>query len=215
MNKILLFTLLSIFHHTNAQTTTTNNGTLDTNALFHTQVTTRAPIGAIIHHSGGILIDNGWIRILGSGNKKIKRSISQWNLEKSISKFGENYPFLLIADDAIGGFFILNGGDLGPDLGKIYYLAPDTLEYEPLNIGYSDFINFCFNSNLDEFYGDLRWNNWEKDIQLLTPDQIIQFYPFLWSTEGKTIEKSSRKNISIEEHYKLTIDLIQQFQNKS
>jgi len=39
------------------------------NALYQTQVTTRSPMGAIIYYTGGIFIDNGWIRILGSGNR--------------------------------------------------------------------------------------------------------------------------------------------------
>jgi len=32
-------------------------------ALYKTQVTTRSPMGAIIYSTGGIFIDNGWIRI--------------------------------------------------------------------------------------------------------------------------------------------------------
>ena len=43
-------------------------------ALYKTQVTTRSPMGSIIYETGGILIDNGWIRILGSGSEKLKRS---------------------------------------------------------------------------------------------------------------------------------------------
>jgi len=34
-------------------------------ALYKTQVTTRSPMGAIIYMTGGLLIDDGWIRILG------------------------------------------------------------------------------------------------------------------------------------------------------
>ena len=37
------------------------------NALYKTQVTTRSIMGAIVFSTGGILIDDGWIRILGSG----------------------------------------------------------------------------------------------------------------------------------------------------
>ena len=53
-------------------------------ALYKTQVTTRSPMGAIIYSTGGLLIDNGWIRILGSGNEKLKRSIPDWNKGKII-----------------------------------------------------------------------------------------------------------------------------------
>ena len=114
-------------------------------ALYKTQVTTRSPMGSIIYETGGILIDNGWIRILGSGNVKLNRSLPEWNLGKGFKEFGQSAPFLLVADDAIGGFFMLNGGALGKDLGKIYYFAPDSLEFEPLNITYTEFLNFCFN----------------------------------------------------------------------
>ena len=92
-------------------------------ALYKTQVTTRSPMGSIVYETGGILIDNGWIRILGSGNMKLNRSLPEWNLGKGFADFGQPSPFLLVADDAIGGFFLLNGGGLGKDLGKIY-LAP-------------------------------------------------------------------------------------------
>src|SRR6478735_9010743 len=33
-------------------------------ALHKTQVTTRSPMGAIIYMTGGLLVDDGWIRIL-------------------------------------------------------------------------------------------------------------------------------------------------------
>ena len=36
--------------------------------LLNAQVTTRSPMGAVIYETGGILIDNGWLRILGSGS---------------------------------------------------------------------------------------------------------------------------------------------------
>ena len=42
-------------------------------ALYKTQVTTRSVMGAIVFSTGGILVDNGWIRILGSGSPKMKK----------------------------------------------------------------------------------------------------------------------------------------------
>lgn len=44
-------------------------------ALYKTQVTTRSPMGAIIYMTGGLLIDYGWIRILGSGSSKLNRTL--------------------------------------------------------------------------------------------------------------------------------------------
>lgn len=179
-------------------------------ALYKTQVSTRSPMGAIIFSTGGILVDNGWIRILGSGNEKLNRSLPDWNVEKFTEEFGENPRLLLVADDALGGFFILNGGDLGSDLGNIYYFAPDNLEYEPLDITYSEFLLFCFNNDLDEFYRNQRWNNWQAEVSKLNGNKVFNFYPFLWSQEGKDINKNSRKEISVEEQFSFNIEMKKQ-----
>ncbi|WP_207384876.1 DUF2625 domain-containing protein [Flavobacterium sp. MEB061] len=179
-------------------------------ALFHTQVTTRSPMGAIVFMTGGILIDDGWIRILGSGNSRFTRTLPDWNKGKSFNEFGETPPFLLIADDAIGGFYLLNGGGLGTDVGKIYYFSPDNLEYEQLDITYSEFLEFCFNNDLDKFYEGNRWNGWREEVSKLKGDEVFNFYPFLWTAEGSDINKSSRKIISIQEQYGLNLDLRKQ-----
>ena len=174
-------------------------------ALYKTQVTTRSPMGAIIYKTGGLLIDNGWIRILGSGNIKLDRSLPEWNKGKSFKNFGEIPGFLLIADDAVGGFFAINGSKLGNDAGKIYYLSPDNLKWEALDLTYSDFLLFCFNSNLAEFYSGLRWENWKKEVTQLDGNKVYNFFPPLWSKEGKDINKNSKNIIPVEEQYDFTI----------
>ncbi|MBL0738231.1 DUF2625 domain-containing protein [Flavobacterium sp. GN10] len=179
-------------------------------ALYNTQVTTSSPMGAIVYKTGGILIDNGWIRILGSGSQKLNRSLPDWNKGKSFKEFGEAPSFFLIADDALGGFYLLNGGALGTDLGKVYYFAPDNLEYEQLDITYSEFLEFCFNNDLDKYYAGNRWENWKKDLTALHGDQVFNFYPFLWTEEGNDINKVQRKMIPIEEQYNLNLDLRKQ-----
>ena len=178
--------------------------------LYKTQVTTRSPMGAIIYSTGGLLIDNGWIRILGSGNKKITRTIPEWNLGKSFKEFGETPTFLLIADDAAGGFFAINGGALGNDPGKVYYLSPDNLKWEALELTYTDFLNFCFNNDLSKFYTRLRWKNWRDEVSLLHGDTVYNFFPTLWSKEGKEIDKNSRSVIPVEEQYSFNMEVRKQ-----
>lgn len=175
-------------------------------ALYKTQVTTRSPMGTIIYNTGGLLVDNGWIRILGSGNEKLKRNLPDWNLGKTHTTLDQKPSYLLIADDVIGGFFYLNGGGLGEDLGKIYYLAPNSLEFEPLELNYSEFLFFCFNNNLENFYKGLRWKNWQNEVSKLNGDKVFYFFPYLWSKEGKNIETNSKKEIPIEEEYNFIMD---------
>ena len=179
-------------------------------ALFETQVTTRSPMGAIVYSTGGLLVDGGWIRILGSGHAKLARSLPDWNKGKSFNEFGEQPSFLLVADDAAGGFFAVNGGAFGNDAGKIYYLSPDTIEWEPLDLTYSDFLNFCFSGDLAAFYKDLRWKGWEEEVSKLDGNKAYNFFPFLWTKEGKDINKVSRRPISVEEQFSFTLEMRKQ-----
>lgn len=179
-------------------------------ALHAVQVTTRSYMGAIVYATGGILVDHGWLRILGSGSERMGRSLADWNLGKGMSEFGKPSPFLVIADDAVGGFFLLNGGGLGPDPGMVYYLAPDTLEFESMKLKYSKFIHFCFHQDLDAFYGPLRFDGWQEEVAKLQPDQCLNFYPYLWSQEGADPNQCSRKAVPIEEQYWLNMDFRKQ-----
>jgi hypothetical protein len=179
-------------------------------ALYKSQVTSRSPMGAIVYMTGGLLVDNGWIRVLGSGSARLGRTLPEWNKGKAFKDFGEPPTYLLIADDVMGGYFILNGGGFGNDLGKVYYFSPDNLEYEPLDLTYTEFLNFCFNSNLDEFYKGYRWKNWKDEVAKLSGDMVFNFFPYLWSKEGKDINKISRKAIPVDEQYNLNLDLRKQ-----
>lgn len=179
-------------------------------ALFKTQVTTRSPMGAIIYLSGGLLVDGGWIRILGSGHNRLNRTLPDWNKGKSFKEFGEAPAYLLVADDAAGGFFAVNGGGLGSDAGKVYYLSPDNLEWEPLELSYAEFLNFCFNGDLADFYKELRWADWKEDVEKLDGNKAYNFFPYLRTKEGKDINKVSRRPISVEEQFSFTLDMRKQ-----
>jgi hypothetical protein len=180
-------------------------------ALYKTQVTAHSPMGAVVYLTGGILIENGWIRILGSGNVKLNRSLPEWNKGKTFTEFGEAPKFLLVGDDAIGGFFAINGGEFGnSDPGKIYYLAPDDLKWEPLKLIYTDFINICFTVNIEQFYSGLLWKSYREDTKSLTGDQAFLLYPYPWTKEGKDVNKDSRKIIPIQEMYEFETESLKQ-----
>ncbi|RGE40256.1 DUF2625 domain-containing protein [Comamonas testosteroni] len=166
--------------------------------LLGLQVTTRSPMGAIAHETGGILIDDGWLRILGSGHERLPRNLRDWNQ-------GRASGFLLVADDALGGFFAINGGGLGDDPGSLYYLAPDTLEWEALEVGYSDFVQWALSERITDFYEYMRWASWQQDVQALAPDQGFGFYPFLWTKEGSP-ETSDRRPLPMSEIYAFNLE---------
>lgn len=175
--------------------------------LLKTQVTTRSVMGAVVYETGGILIDHGWLRILGSGSAKLPRGLGSWNIGRTQSEPAAPAPYYLIADDAAGGYFALNGGGLDGTPGNVFYLPPDTLEWEDCEKGYGDFLHWALVGDLQMYYENLRWQNWREEIRDLSGDNVYTFFPFLCTEEGGDINQVSRKPIAIAEHYASTLDL--------
>jgi hypothetical protein len=172
-------------------------------ALYAAQVTTRSPMGAIAHHGAGILIDNGWLRVVGAGkHPRFERSLPAWNE-------GRSNGFYLVADDAVGGFFAINGGALGDDPGNIYFNAPDSLHWEACGFGYSDFLVWALSPKLHEFYESLRWDGWVAEVKQLSGDQVLNIYPFLF-TEGPPIKERCRRPVPVAEQYGMQFDIQRQ-----
>lgn len=169
--------------------------------LFRLQVTTKSSLGAVAYSTGGILLQNGWLRVLGSGHDNLPRTITSWTEKCKLDNV------LLVADDVIGGFFALNGGYFDEGKGEIFYLAPDTLAWECLEMGYTDFLNWACTGDLSGFYEPFRWNKWETIVPTLDGNQGISIYPYLWSNEAKEsgIEKCSKKAVPLEELWGLNL----------
>ena len=167
--------------------------------LFALQVTTRSPMGAIALRSGGILVDHGWLRILGAGNERIGGGLREWNgLDGREPLDPPLAGGFVVAYDAIGGFFALNGGAWEGDPGRVHYFPPDTYERESLDMTYSAFLEFAFSDALDRFYADLRWPGWESEVGAIGPDQAISIYPFL-GFKGEPIAMRSRRPVPARE----------------
>ena len=171
-------------------------------ALLAIQVTTRSPMGAIVYETGGLLIDHGWLRILGSGHSRLPRSLASWNEGRTM--FGDGQPpgYLLVADDVLGGFFAINGGSLGEEMGSVFYFAPDTADWECLDFSYSQFIFWCLQGDVAGFYENLRWPGWEQEISTLGGDQAISIFPFLF-TKGPPIVERHRGVVPISQMFSL------------
>lgn len=169
--------------------------------LFRLQVTTKSALGAVAYSTGGILLQHGWLRVLGSGHPHLARSVTSWTDDCKLDNA------LLVADDVIGGFFALNGGCFDGGEGEIFYLAPDTLDWECLGIRYADFLNWCCTGDLSGFYEPCRWRRWETLIPRLDGNQGISVYPYLWTSEAKKrgIERCSKKAVPMEELWGLAL----------
>ena len=131
---------------------------------------------------------------------RLTRNLVDWNKGKG---------FWLVADDVLGGCFAVNSGGLGTDAGSLYFFAPDSLRWEPMSMGYSQFLQWAMGGGLQDFYVDLRWPNWQSDVAQVRGDDCFNFYPPLWTREGGVV-KSRRKVIGIGEQYRQQIDAARQ-----
>jgi Protein of unknown function DUF2625 len=173
-------------------------------ALVATQVTTRSPMGAVIYETGGLLVDHGWLRLLGSGHARLPRSLPEWNRGRSWREGDESPPFLLIGDDVVGGFFAVNGGPLGQERGNVYYFAPDSLQWETMGVGYSDFLVWCFSGDLEKFYQDYRWPGWQAEVHPFRGDQGFSIWPPPF-TAGPPFGERHRGVVPLDELYRLYV----------
>ena len=180
-----------------------------TRALEEIQVTTRSPMGAVIYETGGLLVDRGWLRILGSGDPRLPRTLPGWNRGKIWSEGESPSGLLVVADDVVGGSFAINGGVFDGPPGQMHYFAPDRLEWEPLGRGYSDFLQWAFQGDLERFYEGQRWPEWPADVSTLAGNQAFSIYPFLWE-KGPPIGERSRKPVPMAELCGLQFDIRRQ-----
>ncbi|MGO9828544.1 MAG: DUF2625 family protein [Myxococcaceae bacterium] len=83
-------------------------------------VTVGSALGAVALETAGLLIDDGWVRILGGGSARM-RGLAEWNGLDGSARVPEMEGVCLVAHDAIGGFFALDGGAIGEGKGGVYY----------------------------------------------------------------------------------------------
>lgn len=175
-------------------------------ALVGLQVTSRSPMGAVALETGGLLVDHGWIRVLGGGNRRLPRPIHEWN--RMVSGAAQRLPgTILVADDALGGFFAVNGGGLKGPQGHIFYYSPDSLTWEDVAPSYSQWLAWLMTGDLEAFYKGLRWPGWQRDVETLPGDRGISVYPFLFAA-GEPIAKRSRKPVPLEELWALHVETL-------
>lgn len=173
------------------------------------QNTLRAPLGAMVWHTGGLVVDHGWLRVLGSGGSRLDRSVLSWaQILGWWDGTGGHPPAVVIAEDVLGGLFALNWGgiDPGSGLNEVFYFGPDTLRWEPLRIGYTHFLHFVLGEQLARFYEHLRWPGWEAEIGSMGLDRGLSVWPPPWSREGKEIGACSRRPVPIGELVSLHFD---------
>lgn len=170
-------------------------------ALEQLQVSTHSPLGALALHSGGIVIDDGRLRVLGNGSAQVPRSLDEWNGLVGDRRCDAG---LLVADDGLGGFFYWFESPR-----TIHYLAPDTLEWEDLEHGYMDWLHWCFSDRLGGIHDELRWGGWQAEVGSLTGGWGLHVWPPLFS-KGPAIAERGMKSVPVDELWSLALDFGEQ-----
>jgi len=167
--------------------------------LLRLQVTTRSNLGAVAHETGGVLVDGGWLRLLGCGCPRLPRALGLWNDALGL----DPAEALVVADDVIGGTFAINGGGLPGEPGNMNYFAPDALGWEDLGLGHSGWLDWVMTGNLETFYEGTRWPGWQAQVASLPGDQTFHTWPPPWSREGKDPAVVSRRAVPSAEAFSL------------
>lgn len=158
---------------------------------------------SVVSNSNGIIIDN-WIRIWGQ-DSSLNNGLFYYN-----SKFKDYISgMILVACDVVGGLFAINITRFN-DNNLIWYFAPDTLDWECLDMKYNEFLAWTFQENIDEFYETMRWKNWEEDVKGFEINKAILVYPFLWAKECD-IENATKKLVAIDEIISMNFDYSNKF----
>ncbi len=159
------------------------------------QANEQTAFGMLINQSGGAVVE-GVVRLLGSTADPNLRDIKAFN-----ERFGGN-GFVILGDDIFGGIFALNLGLLPECPGNMIYFAPDTLEFEDMEIKLSQFFEFLRNSDLSEFYGQFSPEEYDA-LRAMNVEfnKILHILPPQWSDEFNT-EKHDVRAIGIDEYYR-------------
>lgn len=129
-------------------------------------------LGQLLTHVKKLRI-NRYLRVLASDILDVNNDI------RSV------YPGnkLVVATDFWGGIFAINNGDFEGDETVIWYYAPDTLEWESLDIDYDHFVPWILCADFAQFHSSFVWDTFEETAQQMTDDDAILVYPFLWANE--------------------------------
>lgn len=188
--------------------------------LLQLQITARSVLGALVVNSGGLVVDDGWVRVFGGGSAEHDGgmpSLAQINaFPVTFDPAWHPAPDFVVAHDVLGGVFALNGHDPAvsgrPGVpGQMTYFAPDTLEWETMEMGHSTWMSWLLSGRLEKFYEGLRWPGWREEAAALSFSQGVSVIPFLWSKEAhEDLAATSRRAVPMREVLGVAADFARQ-----
>ncbi|MFF3956444.1 DUF2625 family protein [Streptomyces sp. NPDC001890] len=188
-------------------------------SLLQMQVSARSMLGALMLNTGGLVVDNGWVRVFGGGSVAVGGLPGLAQVNRFPTDFDPVWhpaTGLVVGHDVVGGVFALNGGDPAATgrpgaPGQMTYFAPDTLAWEAMEMGHSGWVSWLLSGRLETFYDGLRWPGWREEAAALDFSQGISVYPFLWSKEAHAdLAATSRRPVTMREVMGVAADFARQ-----
>ncbi|MER7576761.1 DUF2625 family protein [Streptomyces sp. NPDC126514] len=163
-------------------------------SLLQLQVSAGSALGAMVLHCGGLVLDGGWLRIFGGRPSSLQGALPSLaavnRFPATVDPAWRPQDALVVGHDVLGGVFALNTHDPAaagrPGApGQMTYFAPDSLEWEAMDMGYGSWLTWTLTDRLAHFYEGLRWPGWQQETANLTTAEGITVYPFLWSKQAQ------------------------------
>ena len=161
-------------------------------ALETLGVTERSVLGALAVHTGGLSIDHGWLRVHGGP------TLPQWR-----DRLDDAF---IIGHDVVAGFYAVGRQD-----GEVRYLAPDSLDWEGLEMGHAAWVHWTLTGDLETYYADLRWPGWEAESAALPPHTGLSLHPPPFTREGRPVANATRGPAPAVELWETQREFIRQF----
>lgn len=84
--------------------------------------------------------------------------------------------------------------------GEVCFYSADTLDWEPLGMGHSAFVEWALTGDVAAFYAHVRWPGWQQETQALGLDQGLSVWPPLFTREAKAdLTATSRRAVPFAE----------------
>jgi hypothetical protein len=130
------------------------------------KVSATSTLGSIARETGGLLVDDGWLRLLGGGAERLP-SLAEWAGLVGQPIVEPVDRGLCVAFDAVGGFFVLLA-----QTQRVHSFLPDTLDWQDTGLVYSQFVHWTLHGDVDAFYGELR----RRPRPELAPDEALSIH---------------------------------------
>lgn len=124
-------------------------------------ISTATWLGAVVVNTGGLLVDHGWLRVLGSGGEGLPDVTAEADPEMG---------GLIVAYDVLGGQFAWVPARPGTRP-TVHHFGPPNLTWVDLRQGYADWLNAVLAGALTRFYDAVRWPGWEREVGALPADR--------------------------------------------